>query len=173
MLMLTATEIEEQIKILQQKKEQILSLSLKEVTEEQVKTVFKEKISSKINKYKEETKKARCLAYIDAVFEVLLTNKIGQENTEIIMDFLRLSVKKNDFQRMSTAYAKFRDNLEMRQLIKFCSAVYRYKLSEEVSSNFKGNKSTYKSEMKYSSACEECGSIAYDIAVQMKKLNFI
>lgn len=173
MLMITATEIEEQIKILQQKKEQLLSRSLSEVTEEQVKLVFKEKISPTINKYKEDTKKAKFLAYVDAVFEVLLTHKIGQENTEIIMSFLRLSAKKNDFQRMSTAYAKFRDNLEMRQLIKFCSAVYRYKLSDDVSSNFKGNKSTYKSGMKYSSACEECGSIAYDIAVQMKKLNFI
>lgn len=171
--MLTSLQIEEQIKLLQEQKEKILSRSIEEAVKEQYTSGFKKSISPKVNNYKTLIKVAKHRAYIDAVFEVLLRKHIGSDNTDSIMYFLRLSAKKNDFQRMSSAYAKFRDNLEMRQLIKFCSAVYRYKLSEDSSSRFIGNVSNYKSEMKYASSCEECGAIAFDIAIQMKKLNFI
>lgn len=171
--MITTLQIEEQIKLLQEQKEKILSRSIKEAVKEQYTTGFKKSISPKVNNYKTLVKIAKQRAYIDAVFEVLLRKQVGNDNADVIMYFLRLSAKKNDFQRMSSAYAKFRDNLEMRQLIKFCSSVYRYKLSQDISSRFYGNISAYKSEMKYASSCEECGAIAFDIAVQMKRLNFI
>lgn len=171
--MITAFEIEEQIRLLQQKKEEILSYSIKDAVNTQFKINFSEKILPKIENYKKLTKIAKNRAYIDAVFETILTEKIGSENTSTIMHFLIRSAERNDFSKLLSCYSKFKDNLEMRQLIKFCSALYRYKLSKDSFSEFTGNSSIYKSEMKYSTACENCGALAFEVAIQMKKLNFI
>lgn len=171
--MLTVTEIQEQIELLQRKKEEILSYTIKDAVSEKFKASFQAKISPSISRYKQEIKRMKFCAYIDAVFEVLLKKVIDEQSTDIIMKYLRLCGKKNEFHSILSAYSKFRDNLEMRQLIKFCSAAYRYKLALDPAIRDDKNVNAYKSEMKYASSCEECGSLAFDLSVQMKKINFI
>jgi hypothetical protein len=171
--MLTITEIQEQIELLQRKKEEILSYTIKDAVNEKFKSSFRVKISPRISRYKQDIKRLKFCAYIDAVFEILLKRVIDEQSTDIIMKYLRLCGKKNEFHSILSAYSKFRDNLEMRQLIKFCSAAYRYKLALDPSIRDDNKVNAYKSEMKYASSCEECGSLAFDLSVQMKKINFI
>jgi hypothetical protein len=168
---LSTTEIQEQLNLLHMRKNEILSLSLKDRSQAEFMRTLKKQISPKINNYREDIKFIKCCSYVDAVFEVLLGDLVGAENTEIIMTYLRICARNRTFNSMLSVYAKYRDNLEMRNLILFCSSVYRYKLF--IDKHLFQNLSTYRSQMKYSSSCENCGTLAYELAIQMKKLNFI
>lgn len=173
-MMINATEIENQIEALRKRKEEILNMSLKNRVDDEFKESFKIKILPKINDYKIKCKMLRQQSYIDSVFETLLTQKIGKEYADIIVDRLRYCYKIGSFSRMLGVYPKFKDDLEMRNLVLFCSAVYRYKLVTGINNHIWGTAATTcKSIMKYTAACETCGSIAFDILIQMKKLNFI
>lgn len=169
---MTTEQIEAQIKMLQEQKDRIKSMNIKQIADQKFKETRKKKLHRSVSDYKQELNRLRFCAHVDAVFETILSEHIEQKYVDIIMKYLRKSAKCSDFSRMMSAYSQFKDLLEYRQLIKFCSATYRLKMTEFNKHTFT-NSSTYKSEMKYASSCEECGKLAYNVALQMRKINFI
>lgn len=96
------------------------------------------------------------LAHFDSFLTVELTPFFGAKESKMIVDRLIRCRKLGDFRYLIPTYKLVKDDLKKRQLLKAVSAVYRYKFG-----GYKNvDKYSLRSEIKYASACHECGELA-------------
>jgi hypothetical protein len=96
------------------------------------------------------------LAPFNAFLTVELTPYFGAAGASMIVTKLKRCRAIGDFRYFIPIYKMANDDLQMRQLLKVVSAVYRYK--------FGGHRNpeqySLRSEIKYAKACNECGKLA-------------
>lgn len=81
--------------------------------------------------------------------------EVVDEIAEVLVE-VRLCGNLHKFVR---AHSKFKDNLKIRQLLFLVRAIYKYNRNI-IFGDIDSNHSKYKSEIKYATACSECGSTA-------------
>lgn len=172
----TIEDLEKQIAALKAQK-QFKAFSLKDKFATQFRNQFNGVAKSHYKSYKKELEHSKHFAFIDGAFEVVLTKLTDETTAKTIVDEFRLCVKSKTFQGLMGLYSKYRDNLEMRNLLKFCSSLYRWKyyklFRDQDVTNYYLNKSTFKSELKYASACEKCGELAFNAAILFKQIGLL
>lgn len=173
----TLTDLKQQLDQLKQKRALLANYDVKKVYETSFKRELKTSVSLYLKQYKKSLESAKYFAFIDSVFQVVLTKILNEAEANKILDKFRTCAKNDAFKSMVGVYLSYKDNLEMRNLITFCSALYRWKyyVLNKNSNTFAYYqcKSRFKSELKYASACESCGQLAFNAAVLFKQLGFV
>jgi hydroxymethylpyrimidine pyrophosphatase-like HAD family hydrolase len=173
----TVEELREELNQLKQKRSLIANYDVRKNYKKSFQTEFSAAIRPHVKEYKNQLELAKHFAFIDSMFEVVLTKILNETEAKKIVDEFRACVKNEAFHHMLSVYSSYKDNLEMRNLIKFCSSLYRFKYFEFTKKRhyvyYHQCKAKFKSEMKYASACESCGKLAFGAAVLFKRLGFV
>ena len=128
---------------------------------ERVKATAQDTIEEKVNQYKTYLERVE---HINATFKVAIENTFSEELVNFIIQKLDEGRKHSDWSTMNAVYHKI-ENLHQRQLVLALSALYRLQFLDLSSADKKTKTriSQLRSQIKYATLCDHCGSIAKEI----------
>lgn len=156
---LTTQQIERLIELLdemkQEKQQEPITFA------ERVQATAEQTIDQKVNEYKTYLEKVE---HINATFKVAIENTFSEELVNFIIQKLDEGRKHSDWSTMNAVYHKI-ENLHQRQLVLALSALYRLQFLDLSSADKKTKTriSQLRSQIKYATLCDHCGSIAKEI----------
>lgn len=129
-----------------------------------IKAKWEPKQQQKVVSFAEKLTKVQQVVKLELAIEESIKGFVPEEVTTRVKDALATIRKTDDLRSMMTVSSRYRDDVKLRQVIKFINAVYRY--NRDIISGYTPDPIA-KSRIKHSTKCPHCGETAKSILHNM------